>query len=182
MAPLRVVKVERAKNANEEKGFQVTAVWGEPEDAPHAPLRDHTLGLGGQEEPAGKPGSIVTLFTKQPPILCTGFEGSVAAAAGHLFDFHDSNGQGGCSDGAPKLTDVDESTKVPGVFLVGPTVTHGKHVLCFVYKYRQRFAIVANAICGGLGVDTKAAVKECRKANMFLDEFSCCEDTCGDVC
>ena len=56
-----------------------------------------------------------------------------------------------------------------------------KSVLTSLEK-AHALAIVANAICGGLGVDTKAAVKECRKANMFLDEFSCCEDTCGDVC
>ena len=76
----------------------------------------------------------------------------------------------------------DESTKVPGVFLVGPTVRHGKHSFCFVYKFRQRFAIVANAICCGLGRDTSSAVEACRKINMYLDDFTCCEGTCGEAC
>jgi len=69
---------------------------------------------------------------------------------------------------------------VPGVFLVGPNVRHGSRSFCFVYKFRQRFGIVANAICRGLGRDTTAAVALSRKHDMYLDDFSCCEDTCGD--
>ena len=53
-------------------------------------------------------------------------------------------------EGAPLLTKMDESTKIPGVFLVGPTVSQGHHSFCFVYKFRQRFAIVADAICQAL--------------------------------
>ena len=70
-----------------------------------------------------------------------------------------------------------------GYIIVGPTVSHGSHSFCFVHNFRQRFgAIVANAICQGLGRDTRAAVTECRNANMYLDDLGCCEDTCGDVC
>merc|ERR1712194_372997 len=136
-------------------------------------------------EPRGTEGSTLVLHTPNPPILCTGFDGSVAAATGHLFEFankKDNKEHKGCLDGAPMLTENDESTIVPGVFLVGPTVSHGSLSFCFVYKFRQRFAIVANAICEGLGTDTRAAVEECRKANMYLDNFSCCGDSCGDVC
>ena len=50
-----------------------------------------------------------------------------------------ANGKKGCLDGAPLLTKHDESTKVPGVFLVGPQVSHGPLSFCFVYKFRQRF-------------------------------------------
>ena len=56
---------------------------------------------------------------------------------------------------------------------------HGELSFCFVYKFRQRFGVVANAICRGLGKDTRAAVAECRKMNMYLDDFKCCESTCG---
>ena len=73
-------------------------------------------------------------------------------------------------------------TQVPGAFLVGPTVSHGKLSFCFIYKFRQRFGVVANAICRGLGRDTTAAVAEARRSNMFLDDLSCCEGACGDVC
>lgn len=73
-------------------------------------------------------------------------------------------------------------TQVPGTFLVGPTVSHGKLSFCFIYKFRQRFGIVANAICTGLGRDTTQAVEACRKMNMYLDDFSCCESACGEAC
>jgi hypothetical protein len=114
-------------------------------------------------------------------VLCTGFEGSVAAVARNLFDFADES-EKGCLSGAPLLTDEDESTKVPGVFLVGPSVVHGELSFCFVYKFRQRFGIVGDAICRGLGRDTKAEVLRLRRANMFLDDLACCENTCGEVC
>ena len=40
--------------------------------------------------PSGAPeGSEVTVHTSQPPVLCTGFEGSVASAAKDLFNFAD---------------------------------------------------------------------------------------------
>ena len=151
----------------------------------------------------------LVLETPQAPLLCTGFEGSVAAVAGNLFDFatgnekkevqstsvqgrnhgHEHNNNGaekegsGCLSGAPLLTEHDESTKVPGVFLVGPNVSHGSLSFCFVYKFRQRFGIVSKRICEGLGMDTRAAVTESRKANMYLEDLSCCTaHACGDVC
>ncbi len=67
------------------------------------------------------------VHTPQPPVLCTGFEGSVAASARHLFHLADESDvtAKGCLAGAPMLTAEDESTKVPGVFLVGPSVRHG---------------------------------------------------------
>ena len=80
------------------------------------------------------------------------------------------------------LTAEDESTKTPGVFLVGPTVVQGDLSFCFVYKFRQRFGIVADAISRGLGRDTKAVVQGLRQANMYMNDLSCCENTCGEVC
>ena len=115
--------------------------------------------------------------------MCTGFEGSVKASARDLFNLADeSDAAKGCLAGAPMLTDDDESTKVPGVFLVGPSVRHGELSFCFIYKFRQRFAIVANAICRGLGRETEAAVEDCRKMNMYMDNFACCKSACGETC
>jgi len=54
-----------------------------------------------------------------------------------------------------------------------------------VYKFRQRFGIVADAICRGLGRDTTAAREEARKMNMFLEldeAMACCTGTCDDSC
>jgi putative flavoprotein involved in K+ transport len=116
-------------------------------------------------------------------VLCTGFVGSVAAAATHLFEFaDDQHPRKGCLGSAPLLTEDDESTKTPGIFLVGTSVHHDKLSFCFVYKFRQRFTLVANAICQGLEIDTKTAIADCRSVNMYLDDFARCEDTCGDVC
>ena len=126
---------------------------------------------------------IQVFRTNQAPILCTGFEGSVAAQASHLFAFPDPKAEKkACIGDGPLLTREDESTTVKGVFLVGPSVTHGDLSFCFVYKFRQRFAVVANAICQGLGMDTDAALAECRRTDMYLDNFATCEDTCGDAC
>ena len=60
-----------------------------------------------------------------------------------------------------------------GVAHCGPTLLH----TCL--RFRQRFGIVADKICRGLGRDTAAAVAECRKTNMYLDDLSCCVGSCG---
>ena len=36
--------------------------------------------------------------------------------------------------------------KTKNLFLVGPQVKHGSALFCFIYKYRQRFAIVAEKL------------------------------------
>ena len=46
----------------------------------------------------------------------------------------------------------------------------------------QRFGVVADAIARGLGYDTTKAVENCRKMNMFLDDFECCQAACGEAC
>jgi len=179
LAPLRVVKIEKATTGK--GGFNVTAEWKALEEVEQAPLRE-PVKINSAQEP-GKEGSTLVLHTPHPPIQCTGFEGSVAAVASHLFAFAgDNHPRKGCLGDAPLLTEDDESTIVPGVFLVGPSVQHDSLSFCFIYKFRQRFAVVANAICRGLGIDTKGAVADCRQTNMYLDNFETCQDTCGDVC
>jgi hypothetical protein len=75
------------------------------------------------------------------------------------------------------LTDDDESTKTPGLFLVGPQVRHGDLIFCFIYKFRQRFGVVANAIGRRLGLDT-ARLEQYRDEGLYLDDLSCCGDEC----
>jgi thioredoxin reductase len=138
--------------------------------------------LGVQEDnfESEPEGTETILRTKEPPLLCTGFEGSVALGpVKELFEY--GSGQG-CADGAPILTLQDESTKCPGLFLCGPAVRHGDMVFCFVYKYRQRFGLVADAICQGLGMDTTDAVEKARETNMYLDDFETCKGACGESC
>lgn len=76
------------------------------------------------------------------------------------------------------LTENDESTITPGLFLVGPSVRHRGAIFCFIYKFRQRFPIVAETIAQELGVDIEEVVEEYKKANMYLKDLACCTDEC----
>jgi len=107
--------------------------------------------------------------TNSQPILATGFYSS-AHQTPDLWEFRD--------DGMPLLTGHDESTRTPDLFLVGPSVRQGTHIFCFIYKFRQRFAVVANQIAQRLNIDT-APLEDYRRNNMFLDDLSCCGEGCA---
>ena len=104
----------------------------------------------------------------EKPILASGFVGS-ASLVRSLFDWQD--------DGFPLLTEDDESTVTKGLFLVGPQVRQGDVIFCFIYKFRQRFAVVANQIARRLRVSAKP-LEEYRRHGMYLDDLSCCGDDC----
>lgn len=107
--------------------------------------------------------------TKRKPILATGFEGSPTLIR-ELFDWRE--------DGFPLLKETtDESTVAPGLFLVGSLVRHERLVFCFIYKFRQRFGVVANAIGQRLGHET-SALQKYRFWGMYLDDLSCCGSEC----
>ena len=103
-----------------------------------------------------------------PPLLAGGFAGSHRLVA-DLFEKRE--------DGFPLLSAQDESTIVPGMFLCGPAVRHGNLVFCFVYKYRQRFAVVAKAIANSLGLPAEQ-LETYRQWGMYLDDLSCCGEEC----
>ena len=105
----------------------------------------------------------------EKPILASGFVGS-ASLVRSLFDWQD--------DEFPLLTENDESTVTKGLFLVGPQVRQGNVIFCFIYKFRQRFAVVANQIARRLRVSTEP-LEEYRFYGMYLDDLSCCEDECA---
>jgi thioredoxin reductase len=105
------------------------------------------------------------------PILATGFEGSLSHLDG-LIEYDE--------DGALVVTEeADESTLVPGLFISGPILEHRGVNFCFIYKFRQRFAVVADAIAQRLGMDTEGAVAARRAVGMYLDDLSCCEESCA---
>ena len=99
-----------------------------------------------------------------PAILATGFDpGHGSGLAASLFEW---------SGMRPLLSEHDESCRTPGVFMCGPSVRHcvsragpGKAntdppvelIFCFVYKFRNRFAIVARTILERLEVAADAA-------------------------
>ena len=186
LAPLRVFKVETLEDPND--GYLVHARWGAQVEYAGGKHRDRLQTTGSVDGTGSSDcaeGSEISLRTPQPPVLCAGFEGSVVAGvAVELFQWGKGGDDGadGCAAGSPLLNAHDESTITPGLFLAGPAVRHGSLSFCFVYKFRQRFAIVADAIARGLGRDTTDSVQECRDMDMFLDDFECCKSACGDAC
>lgn len=104
-----------------------------------------------------------------PPILATGFESSARLIAPR-FVWRE--------DGLPELTENDEATITPGLFLVGPSVRQENVIFCFIYKFRQRFAVVARTIGERLGMDIEP-LDEYRAHDMYLDDLSCCGETCA---
>lgn len=106
--------------------------------------------------------------TSVPPLLAVGF-GRGHPRIAHLFARRD--------DGYPLLSEHDESTIVPGIFLCGPAVRHDNQVFCFIYKYRQRFAVVAKAIATSLGLPAQG-LEVYRNWGMYLDDLSCCGQEC----
>ncbi len=104
------------------------------------------------------------------PILATGFAGSLGQIE-HLIEFDES--------GLPVVSEeADESTLAPGLFLSGPMLQHRGVKLCFIYKFRLRFAVVANSIAQRLGLETSRAVAARRATGMYLDDLSCCAEAC----
>lgn len=106
--------------------------------------------------------------SEAPPLLANGFQVGHPLIA-NLFEKRD--------DGFPLLNEQDESTVVPGMFLTGPAVRHGNHIFCFIYKYRQRFAVVAKAIANSLGLPAEG-LENYRSWGMYLDDLSCCGEEC----
>ena len=103
------------------------------------------------------------------PILATGFISSLKMV-NHLFDFEKEKSYA-------LLNENDESTKTPGLFLVRPQVRHENLIFCFIYKYRQRFGVVANTIGKELGLDT-SMLEQLRHEGLYLDDLSCCSGEC----
>lgn len=109
------------------------------------------------------------LTTTARPLLATGFDGSLCLV-NDLFEQRE--------DGYPELNEQDESTITPGLFLCGPSVRHQQHVFCFIYKYRQRFAVVAKSVATSLGLPAEG-LEAYRQWGMYLDDLSCCGEECA---
>ena len=107
--------------------------------------------------------------SKTQPLLAAGFDGSHTLVS-HLFEERDA--------GFPLLNERDESTKTPGLYLSGPSVRHDNHDFCFIFKFRQRFAVVAQSIASSLDIPTDEFVQAYRDWGMYLDDLSCCGQEC----
>jgi len=133
---------------------------------PETPIESVSRVADGYEVKAGDGREFRTPVA---PLLAGGFEGSHKLVA-DLFEQRE--------DGFPLLSEHDESTLVPGMFLCGPAVRHDNHVFCFIYKYRQRFAVVAKAIATSLGLPADE-LEAYRQWGMYLDDLSCCGEECA---
>ncbi|MCL0160462.1 NAD(P)-binding domain-containing protein, partial [Klebsiella pneumoniae] len=103
--------------------------------------------------------------TDEVPVLATGFQcGGGARQLAAFFEWND--------DGYPVLTDEDCSTLFPGLYLVGPHVRHAGNIYCFIYKFRQRFPVVAESITRHLGLSSEGV----RDWWVLPSEPDCCAD------
>ena len=109
------------------------------------------------------------LASDSRPIAATGFSPELGPVES-LFELRD--------DGLPLVDDDDQSTTAPGLFLSGPSLRHGTLKLCFIYKFRQRFAHVARVIGDRLGADG-SGLELWREQGMVTDDLSCCGVECA---
>lgn len=111
-----------------------------------------------------------TFSSRHPPLLATGFSGGLGPV-GPLFASRE--------DGATLLSEDDESTRFPGLFLAGPLVRHDHHVFCYIYKFRQRFAVIAETLAERLNIAVPDELLETYERNqMRLVDLSCCGAEC----
>ncbi len=106
--------------------------------------------------------------SKTKPILATGFKGSLSLIKG-LFDWE---------DGKAQLNSYDESTKTPGLYVTGPMLQSHNMIFCFIYKFQQRFAVVANNIGIKLSKDV-SVIEQYKKEGMYLDNLEDAKDECA---
>ena len=110
-----------------------------------------------------------TFDSKVQPLFAGGFDGSHKFVS-HLF--------GTRKDGFPEVNENDESTTIPGIYICGPSLRHDGHIFCYIFKYRQRFAIVAQSIAEKLGLPTDEFISAYKSWGMYLDDLSCCGQEC----
>ncbi|SEH12827.1 Pyridine nucleotide-disulphide oxidoreductase [Natronorubrum sediminis] len=161
----RVERIEREETGTDFSSQARVGTRTDPSDGPETP--------GSTVERAGY--AVVTddgdrIHSRTPPVLSTGFEGGLTLVD-DLFEVDEH--------GFPELTDQDESTATSGLFLVGPQVAHEGQQFCFIYKFRQRFAVVAEAIGDRLEVDT-TPLDAYREKRMFIEDLECCEPSYCD--
>lgn len=107
-------------------------------------------------------------FTRERPILATGFKGSTSKIENLV-----TRGQ----HDEMLVNETDESTTTPGLFLAGPELRHDDHIFCYIYKFRQRFAIIAETIGQRLNLDL-SILEMYKQENFYLDDLSMCGEMC----
>lgn len=111
-----------------------------------------------------------SIFSKNRPLLCTGFMNGAAILAPHLFD---------TTSGKLVLNAIDESTISNNAFLIGPSVRNQGVIFCYIYKFRQRFAIIAEAIAQRENVPiNQTRLAYYKQQAFYLDDCANCAVDC----
>ena len=121
-------------------------------------LRDDYLLFDAEDTP---------LQVSTPPILATGFKGSLGLIAGYLE----------WEAGRPVFSEAsDESTVAENLFYCGPLLRHRGSMFCFIYKFRARFGIVARTIAERMGVEWQKPLARHAACGFMIEDLSCCTD------
>ncbi len=111
--------------------------------------------------------------TESRPICATGFS-LVRPPIVELVTYRE--------DGNPLLhEESDEFFGHQNIYLSGPSVRHDNHIFCFIYKFRQRFGVIAEDILRKEDCDEEdisSLVKQWKRSGMYLSDLSCCGDEC----
>ena len=113
-----------------------------------------------------------SITSKTVPYLATGFKKLPEILESHVKVQ---------KNGDLALNTYDESRVTKNLFIVGPTVHRENVILCFIYKFRMRFAVVACEIAKRLHKDAdtiKSVRSHYRKYNMYLQNISRCDISC----
>jgi hypothetical protein len=89
-------------------------------------------------------------------VLATGFKGSLTLVEDL---FHWKNGK-------VELNVYDESTKTPGIYVVGPLLERNDKIFCFIYKFQQRFVVVTHNIAQKMGIDPSPLERYMRSGKL----------------
>lgn len=105
------------------------------------------------------------------PFLATGFISGALSLAGEFFKINEK--------GDINLNIYDESTKSNNIFLVGPSVRQKDAIFCYIYKFRQRFAIIAEEISKRENYELDGQVDHYQKNSFYLDDCEQCDVICN---
>ncbi|MBO1255276.1 NAD(P)-binding domain-containing protein [Alteromonas sp. 5E99-2] len=103
------------------------------------------------------------VVSKGIPINCTGFDTHLGPVH-ELFKYE---------NGLPLVNNFDESICQNNLFLAGPKLAHDTVLLCFIYKFRGRFALPCKVIGTELDLDM-SILSHYKQAGMLLDDLGCC--------
>lgn len=110
------------------------------------------------------------VFSKNPPIICTVFFNGAEVLVPEFFE---------TASGEVLLNKTDESTVSPNTFLIGPSVRNQGVIFCYIYKFRQRLAVIAEEIAKReqLSIDQRRLAYYQQQA-FYLDDCENCSVDC----